>query len=77
MVGLLSTPLERYEVVTVLGLAHYPSVLGLLRPAMRREMATKIVQVGVLVGVYGGWGWILGCGGGGGWEFGGLGRREG
>ena len=29
----------------VLGLAHYPSVMELLQPRMKREMATKIVQV--------------------------------
>ena len=45
VVGLLSTPLERYDVVTVLGLEHYPAVLGMLRPDMQREMAVKIVQV--------------------------------
>lgn len=31
---------------TVLGLAHYPSVMELLQPRVKREVATKIVQVG-------------------------------
>ncbi|KAL4438691.1 hypothetical protein ABPG77_006295 [Micractinium sp. CCAP 211/92] len=44
VVTLLSTPLDKYDVVTVLGLAHYPSVMELLQPRMKREMATKIVQ---------------------------------
>jgi hypothetical protein len=29
----------------VLGLGHYPSVMELLQPRMKREMAAKIVQV--------------------------------
>ncbi|KAL4440093.1 hypothetical protein ABPG75_003094 [Micractinium tetrahymenae] len=44
VVALLSTPLDKYDVVTVLGLTHYPSVMELLQPRMKREMATKIVQ---------------------------------
>ncbi|EFN52770.1 hypothetical protein CHLNCDRAFT_54198 [Chlorella variabilis] len=44
VVALLSTPLDKYDAVTVLGLAHYPSVMELLQPRMKREMATKIVQ---------------------------------
>ncbi len=32
---------------TVLGLAHYPSVMELLQPRVKREVATKIVQVGL------------------------------
>lgn len=30
----------------MLGLAHYPSVMELLQPRVKREVATKIVQVG-------------------------------
>ncbi|KAI7841140.1 hypothetical protein COHA_005110 [Chlorella ohadii] len=44
VVALLSTPLDKYDVVTVLGLAHYPSVMELLQPRVKREVATKIVQ---------------------------------
>ncbi|PSC73631.1 vacuolar sorting-associated 35B-like [Micractinium conductrix] len=44
VVALLSAPLEKYDVVTVLGLSHYPSVMELLQPRMKREMAIKIVQ---------------------------------
>ena len=33
LVQLLSTPLDTYNVVTVLELANYPSVMSLLRPA--------------------------------------------
>lgn len=44
VVALLSTPLDKYDAVTVLGLAHYPSVMELLQPRMKREVATRIVQ---------------------------------
>ncbi|KAK9832171.1 hypothetical protein WJX74_001409 [Apatococcus lobatus] len=44
LVQLLSTPLDNYDVVTVLELANYPSVMSLLRPAKRKEMAVKICQ---------------------------------
>lgn len=36
LVQLLSTPLDTYDVVTVLELANYPSVMSLLQPAKRK-----------------------------------------
>ena len=36
LVQLLSTPLDTYDVVTVLELADYPSVMSLLQPAKRK-----------------------------------------
>lgn len=36
LVQLLSIPLDSYDVVTVLGLAKYPSVMSLLQPTMRK-----------------------------------------
>ena len=66
--GLLSSPLERYDVVTVLGLEHYASVLRLLRPGVRREMAIKIVQASAARAA---------AGGGGGWGCGGAGLGQG
>lgn len=44
LVSLLSIPLESYDVVTVLGLSRYPSLMGLLQLSTRKEMAVKIVQ---------------------------------
>ncbi|KAL6778260.1 VPS35 [Auxenochlorella protothecoides x Auxenochlorella symbiontica] len=44
VVALLSTPLNKYDVVTVLGLKQYPAVLSLLRPNMQREVALNIAQ---------------------------------
>ncbi|KAK9808922.1 hypothetical protein WJX72_006449 [[Myrmecia] bisecta] len=45
LVALLSIPLDKFDVVTVLGLNNYPHVMGLLAPATQKEMAVKIVQV--------------------------------
>ena len=36
LVALLSIPLDTYNVVTVLGLSNYPSVMGLLTPATQK-----------------------------------------
>lgn len=44
MVTLLSMPLERYSVGTVLTLQHYPAVMTLLRATTRKEIAIKIVR---------------------------------
>ncbi|KAK9803789.1 hypothetical protein WJX73_008689 [Symbiochloris irregularis] len=44
LVQLLSIPLDSYDVVTVLALDKYPSVMALLSPPTRKEMAVKIVD---------------------------------
>lgn len=44
VVELLGVPLEAYDVVTVLGLAAYPPLMGRLTPGARREMALKVVR---------------------------------
>ena len=44
VVALLSIPLETHDIVTVLGLQNYPSVMSLLSPATCRQMAVTIVK---------------------------------
>ena len=36
LTALLTVPLDKYNVVTVLGLSHYPSVMNLLPPATKK-----------------------------------------
>lgn len=44
LANLLSSPLERYGVLAVLGLDHFAPLLGLLSPGKRRETAGKIAE---------------------------------
>ena len=44
VVALLSIPLETHDIVTVLGLENYPSVMSLLSPTTCRQMAVTIVK---------------------------------
>ena len=44
LVSLLSAPLEKHDVVAVLGLKHYPALLGLLRPQQQRAVALNVVR---------------------------------
>ena len=48
LVQLLSTPLDKYDVVTVLELANYPSVMSLLRPAkykVRAQQGSRLAYI--------------------------------
>lgn len=49
LLALLAMPLKKHNVVEVLGLDKYPSLMALLRPATRKDMAVKIVQTVVSV----------------------------
>ena len=50
LVALLSTPLEKYGVLSILGLADFPPLLGLLSPGKRRDMARRIGETLVISG---------------------------
>jgi vacuolar protein sorting-associated protein 35 len=44
LVALLTSPLERYGIQTVLGLKHYAPLLNVLTPSRRREMGRRVAE---------------------------------
>lgn len=47
LVALLTSPLERYGIGTVLGLKHYASLLNVLTPSRRREMGRRVAEAAI------------------------------